>query len=372
MMNESGVRTWAWLLGRAALAVVAYHVGILVAVAYALAARSSVVQVPLHFAFLLVPLQVIYHRRGAADFVRVSLLAVALLAVFRLALAASALGELAGAGAQNEMERALAPLPGVIFPWIAVEIVTVLALIAGLAWVNIYGPAYVKWRATYRILAATAGSSVLALLTIALLAANHGFVESMKQLLTNVMGLFRTAAQQAEVSPPPLPDASLIMRAFWEYLFGSFVFGYFVNLAGAWYVGGRIAARSRLGAAGSALAGFALPEVMVWPLIGSWAVVLAGRFAPLGYLRVFALNAGLVILALYGVQGLAIVESLIARKKRAVDAGRYLLVGLLVVLVVPALTILALVVLPLVGVSEIWVQYRVERKERSDEGEGDP
>ena len=353
-----------------------YHAGIVVAFVYMVASRSSIVQVPLHFAFLLVPLQVWYRRNGARDFLRVAALAFLILAVLRFALAASALGELAATGPRSEIERVvLAPLPGVVFPLVSVELVTVLALLAGLAWVDVYGPQVVRWRSIYRMLAATAGSCVLALATIVLLSANHGFVESLTQLFGNILELFRKAAAGAtgaDIPLPKMPDGAALTQSFWDYLFASFVFGYFVNLAGAWYVGDRIAARSRFGGARS-LARFALPDIMVWPLIGTWAVVLLGRFATLGYLRAFALNAGLILLALYAVQGLAIIETLLARSRAGQGAGprRWPLFGVMMLLLVPVMAVVALVVIPLVGVSEIWVKYRVERKDETDEGQGD-
>jgi hypothetical protein len=368
---ENRPRVWLRLLGRAALAVAVYHAGIVVAFLYMLASRSTLVQVPLHFAFLLVPLQVVYRRSGPRDFLRVSALAVLVLTVVRVALAASALRELAAAGPQGGIERAvLAPLPGVVFPLIAVELLTVVALLAGLAWLNIYGPVMLRWRTIYLALAATACSAVVALGVIAALAGNHGFVESIKQLFANVMDMFRQAAAQADATLPKMPGADEMLRTFWDYVFGSFVFGYFLNLAGSWYVGGRIGSRNRF-AEGVRLEAFALPDVMVWPLIVSWSVVLLGRFATLGYLRAFALNAGLILLALYAVQGLAVIETLLARRRRGPDGRRLLLIGLLVALVVPVLTVVALVVVPLVGVSEIWIRYRIERKEETDEGEGD-
>jgi hypothetical protein len=101
-------------------------------------------------------------------------------------------------------------------------------------------------------------------------------------------------------------------------------------------------------------------------------VVLAGRFAKLGYLRAFALNAGLVLLALYGAQGLAIIGTLMARRRAARGAqARWPLFAFLLAMLVPALTVAAMVVIPLVGVSEIWIKYRIERKDETDEGQGD-
>jgi hypothetical protein len=374
-MNERA-RSWARLAGRAALAVAIYHGGIVVVALFTLAAsRWSVIQVPLHFAFLLAPLQVWYRRNGAADFLRVAALAFVILAALRGALAVSALRELAAAAPQSALERTvLAPLPGVIFPMVSVELVTVLALLAGLAWVNVYGPQVVPWRTVYRMLSVTAGSCVLALATIVLLSANHAFVESLTRLFVNVFDMIARAAAGAvgpEALPPRPPDSAAMVQLFWDYLFASFVFGYFLNLAGAWYVGDRIAARNRFDR-GRKLARFSLPDVMVWPLIASWAVVLAGRFAKLGYLRAFALNAGLVLLALYGAQGLAIIATLMARRRAARGGqARWPLFAFLLAMLVPALTVAAMVVIPLVGVSEIWIKYRIERKDETDEGQGD-
>ncbi len=362
-------RIWVRLLARAALAVAVYHGGIVVAFLTMVASRWSLVQVSLHFAFLLVPLQVVYRRNGPRDFLRVSALAFLLLAGLRVALAASALGDLARPAHQSDVVRAmLAPLPGVLYPLVSVELVTVLALLAGLAWVNVYGPTIVPWRAAYRMLAATAAASVLALATIVLLAGNHAFVESLQQLFGNFLEVARSAAARAEMTVPQLGQGASMMQAYWDYLFGSLVFGYFVNLAAAWYLGNRIGARSRYQ---KSLAAFSLPEVFVWPLIASWTVVLIGRFVKLGHLRAFALNAGLILLALYGVQGLAIIETLVARVRRGPESRRWLLIAVLLALFVPALGVLALVVIPLVGVSEIWIKYRIERKEQTDEGEGD-
>jgi hypothetical protein len=371
---EGGARSWGHLLGRAAAAVAIYHAGLIVAFlhyAQIAASRVPLVPVPLHYAFLLVPLQVVYRREGAAQFLRVSVLSVAMLVAVRVALAASALHELATAGPQNEIERiVLAPLPGVIAPWFAVEVVTAAVLVAGLAWVNIYGPMFLRWRTVYRVLAATGAASVVALGIIVMLAANHAFVDSIKQLFTNFMDYVRKASAQAEAPLPKLPDMDAMMRLFWDYMFSGFVSGYFLNLAGSWFIGTRMALRGRTNV-GPRLRGFELPEVMVWPLIASWAIVLVGHYTKLGYVAAFALNAGLILLALYAVQGLAIIETLLARSRRGPDASRLMFLGLVAAFVVPLLTILALVVVPLVGVSEIWVKYRVERKEQTDEGEGD-
>ena len=161
-----------------------------------------------------------------------------------------------------------------------------------------------------------------------------------------------------------------MMRTFFEYVLGGFLFGYFVNLGGAWYVGRLWKARMP-GADNRRLrlSGFSVPDRLVWPLIVAWAVVLVGRVAPLGILSAIALNVGMVLLAVFGLQGLGIAGYLADRNPTVLAFRRFWLLGLALALVIPRLAVLLLVGIPAVGVSEIWVKYRSHTEGESDEGD---
>lgn len=171
------------------------------------------------------------------------------------------------------------------------------------------------------------------------------------------------------------------------YLFGFFVMVYF-----DWYLGTRIGARmaarpfsredvvrpgeeaagggengSRAaisGRAGIEPAGLVVPGYMLSILIASWAVILAGRFMSLGAFAYVVWNLGLITAFLYAAQGVAIVQHLF--RIRNVSRGpRYLLVlTAIALLFVPIANLVVLAGFPLLGVSETWIHYR--RMERSE------
>ena len=104
---------------------------------------------------------------------------------------------------------------------------------------------------------------------------------------------------------------------------------------------------------GSAPPAFAwtLPEGMVWAFIGAAGATLA----PWGPWRLLGLNALLVILALYLLQGLSVAGFFCRRLEipRTIRALAVLMVGIW-----PPLTILVLAVLTGLGLCDVWVAFR--------------
>ncbi len=164
------------------------------------------------------------------------------------------------------------------------------------------------------------------------------------------------------------------------YLFGFFLMVYF-----DWYLGTRVGMRMAVrpfsredverpeDESGSAAesprtaqepAGLVVPGYMLWVLIAAWVAILAGRFVALGPLSYAVWNLGLIVAFLYAVQGVAIVQHLF--RMRNVSRGpRYLLVlTAIALLFVPIANLVVLAGFPLLGVSETWIHYR--RMERSE------
>jgi hypothetical protein len=374
-MEEAKGRTWVALAVSALVTVLVYHAGMIATVFFAVMARYQALQLPLYFAFLLLPLQVAYNRRGARDAVRIAALAFLMLLLLRVVTAVSVLRELtAGTG---QIESALAPLPGILVPLVFVELVTAAVLIGGQLWLNVYSPVYVTWRTLYRILAATAVAAAAGLVTVVLLQTNSRFVEGIERLFANVAAMIQEGLANAIGEGAPevrAIDPTQSVQVFWDYVITGFVFGYFVNLTGAWFLGNQWSDPRRFGRR-PVLSYFKVPDTLVWPLIVSWALVGADwersserisswpdQFVELGVIGSLALSAGMLFLFLFGLQGLSILRFLAARSDRLKDLRRFWFIGLLILMVFRPLVLLTLAGVALFGISEIWIEYRVERR----------
>jgi hypothetical protein len=109
---------------------------------------------------------------------------------------------------------------------------------------------------------------------------------------------------------------------------------------------------------------FRLPDTYIWPLIGSLAVVLIGLMTPLGVLDLVAWNLAAIVLFLYGVSGIGVLQFFL-RKFRVPRGMRVLLAIMLgVLLLSPRANLAVIILVPGLGVSEIWLRYRT--RERSN------
>jgi hypothetical protein len=116
--------------------------------------------------------------------------------------------------------------------------------------------------------------------------------------------------------------------------------------------------------------GFRVPDWLVWPLLVPWAVVLLDLKISLGPLRYVAWNLGLIMLFTYGMQAVGIIQTLLDRRNvsrgfRALIAG-----GLALMVLWPGVNFVVLIGLPCLGVSELWIHYRKEQKEKEDNEDG--
>jgi hypothetical protein len=114
------------------------------------------------------------------------------------------------------------------------------------------------------------------------------------------------------------------------------------------------------------LSHFRFPEVMLWPFLVSWAVVLLSAFADLGLLGVIGWNLGLFFGLWYFIQGMSILASLLKSRNLRFSALS-VAIWLLVIMLVPGVNLMVLLGMPLLGISEIWIRYRDVRKENSYE-----
>ena len=114
-------------------------------------------------------------------------------------------------------------------------------------------------------------------------------------------------------------------------------------------------------AASARLASFRLESHYLWPFIASWAGIGLGLLVDLGVVSYVVWNVGLVMLFLYGLQGLAILRFLFEKRGLPRLLWLLLVVGLVVLAASPRAGIVVVFGIPLFGVSENWIRYRVSR-----------
>jgi hypothetical protein len=152
------------------------------------------------------------------------------------------------------------------------------------------------------------------------------------------------------------------MTAVFDLLLSTFLFAYSLVLAGSWYLGQLIAAKT-MGTEPFRLRAFRLPDVAIWALVAAGGAAVLSFAGNLGVFEHLAWNALFVSLLLYAAQGLGILWSLLDRY----DVARGIRIGigfaLVILLVTPGANVLVLLGLPGLGVAETWIDFR--RFERS-------
>jgi hypothetical protein len=211
-----------------------------------------------------------------------------------------------------------------------------------------------------RMIAAIVAGALVYGPTLALLASGDAAARVISTQIELIRPLFEAAGATTE-------EIQLLTQVVISALLSGILFGYFLLLIGNWWLGLQIAFRSRLSLpagnpvmarqAGYELTEFVLPAYMVWVLIAAWAGVLVSMLVELGAITYVVWNAAFVMLALYGVQGIAIVWYYLDRRK--VDRGVRIAiaVGMVVGLLIPGLRMAVGLGLPGLGVSEMWIDY---------------
>jgi len=302
----------------------------------------------------LVPLQVLAVRRGPSGLAAAGGIAVVGLAAIRLA--------------------SLLPAPfeeGSLLVVSGVEVGSFLLLAAGLGLVN------VRWgraRALVRLAAATALVCLAGSPLVAVLASDPAVARLVDGVFADASRMLRSIFATGDsvagtlVETLIVPDALKVMVR--EYLLRSFVPSIFAFLAFSWWAGSAAASRPPLAAPSRRwrFAAFRLESWWLWPLILSLALVaadvigLAERVsaAAAAGLSYVAWNAALLVLFLFGLQGLAILRFWLEKRGIARFLWPLAVALVLVALATPRLNAVVAVALPLFGASENWVRYRTD------------
>jgi len=368
-VQRETVRYWAKISAYSVGQVLIYHVGILFSLFVLVMIRSNVLQTPIYFIFYLLPLQATLIRRGRQAFLVTAVISLSLLLLFRLYMASSLIQGMEEMAIRTPENPLFSGVGSVVTPLIAIELLTLAALVGGLIFVDFYREP--GWRTIYRLLGATGGASAVGVVLVLILGGNSEFIASLERMFAEVMRYFRdmmaevSEAQSAEPAPAVTPmTRDLLMKGFWHYVLSGFMFGYFINLSITVYLGRLWEARTfGAGQRLPRLKEFSIPEAFVWPLIACWAVVLLGRFQDLRGIEIVALNGGLILLFLYGLQGIGILRHLVDKHGLRRRFNMIAILVVILMLIFPPLAILLLVLVPGLGVSEIWIKFRQTRKE---------
>jgi hypothetical protein len=298
----------------------------------------------------LVPLQIVASRRGIRGF---ALAAAAFFAVFLLIRFWPALFS-----SGHELPDSLG----------AIEIGFAGVLLLGMFVMNL--PLRRRPRTAVMLLAATGLAGLAALPAALWLSGTPEFQHSMDLMFAEISkalsSVFSPAADggAAAVFSQMLQPAQL-RRMSEAYFLRSLLADYAVLLAFSWWAGQAAANRVRV-AAGIApafrLSRFRLETAWVWPLIVAGGLVLADLFFGIAGWAYIAWNIGLVLLFLFGLQGMAIILFLFEKYRVPRLLWVLLVVGLVILAASPGAGLFIVLVIPILGVSENWIRYRIPRE----------
>jgi hypothetical protein len=300
----------------------------------------------------LVPLQIVQVRKGGKAFLLAS--GVALLATFGVRLMLSS--------------RTLGPASR---PFLLLELVLLLCLVGGLAWIQLPElsgrPARRPGGRAARLLTAAAGAGLVSIPLILYLQASQAFTGTLGQIFSTLAGVLnQVSAQSLDLKPgEQLVKPEQLQAMVGSMLLRSYLADYVLLLAFSWWAGSLIGARLADKPSGvTRLQSFRLPEGYVWPLIASLALVALGQLVRIGPAEIAAWNLALIMLFLYGLAGLGILRFLLARAGAPGGLWVGLVLMLAVLAFIPRVNLAMAILIPGLGVSETWIKYRRERSRK--------
>lgn len=305
------------------------------------AAALAFSQMNVLFFLFLVPLQIVYHRRDLESFVMSGAAVALLVLVF---------GFVRTRGITSaELRRGL----------LVMELTLPFLLLAGLFWVN-YSRQY-GYRALYRVLSGTAGAAVLGIPIIIGLSRNLELTNLLNEQFEAVARGFQSGFTRQEGFESSVLAGVLAPERMVEYtksvLFKSCVFFFFILLTACWYIGDLIRMRFA-GDYRRRLDDFTMPDFFIWPLIVGWSGVLLDTWRNIGVFGYVFWNVGLILLFLYGLQGIGVLRALFNRYRIPVFMRMF--IGLVCIMLAarPGLNLIVFIGIPGLGVSELWIRYR--------------
>ncbi|MFP4385495.1 MAG: DUF2232 domain-containing protein [Spirochaetia bacterium] len=317
-------RKWLEIAGFSVSAVLLYELGFLLIV-------------------FLVPIQILYVRRGENALLSSSVIILIGITIVNLIQAGSSLGD---------------PLAGNLM---LLDLLLPAALLAGLYLINTVRLS--QFDRTLRFIFAAVLVGVISV-PVVLYFADNEVINAV--LTTQVEALRDILADPAsgEETAIAMPAAEELISYTKNVFFSTYIFIYTVYLLINWFFGMFFSARSNYGNGVQApdLKRYHVNDKLVWPLLISWGLVLLSRIRELGVIEYAFWNAALILLLFFTLQGAGIIWYLMKKKELSMGFRILIVLGLVALILIPGINIAVIAGIPLLGVSEIWIKYRMEQR----------
>lgn len=223
-----------------------------------------------------------------------------------------------------------------------------------------------EWRNLYRLLGVTMAVGLVSIPVILIIKQNTNFVEYFRnQIAMIVEGVTSTLFLQSGIYEEGLISSLFrperIIQTIKAVFFRNYLFSFFLILTLNWRIGVGIARRF-FGGTVPRLSQFILPNKFIWVLLISWAGILADIFFGLKVAGYIVWNIGLIALFLYGLQGIGILRHLLGRANLGRGMQTFFIVMIVFLLIVPGINALILLGIPILGVSEVWIHFRKQKR----------
>ncbi len=308
--------------------------------------------------FFLIPLQILIVKRGYDAFLYASVLTfIAVITVKLIRL-----------GVSN--------LTAEVKPLMLLEILVLVSLLGGLILLNTNFKKLTFNSTLIKILSITGVFGILSVPFILYYRNNVQFIKfmdmvfnSISEYLKQMFGSNNTGTEaifEKYINPKSLKETTT------QIFYKSYIFDYFALIGFSWWVGttSSVRAATMLGTYNGEtniprVANFKLPEYYLWPLIINFALVLIDFKINLSAIGYIAWNIFLILVLLYAIQGIAIINFLFKYFRVNIGFRFIVFFTLAILLFTPKINILILILIPGLGISEIWIKYReFERRER--------
>ena len=214
-------------------------------------------------------------------------------------------------------------------------------------------------RRLYAFLGCAAGFALLSIPAIIFAGKSEVAARFLEDQIIQGMGIFLQIPAAGEgAGPAEIERFAGFIAALKQGFLRNFVFVYCLLLAVNYRLGIVFHSRSS-GIRPESLENFSLPVWFVWPFLVSWAGVLLNTFVPLGVLSYIFWNCGLITLLLFGLQGIGILRFLLVKYKVPARIRIFGFLFVALILMIPQVSIVIYAGIPILGVSEIWIRYRV-------------
>ena len=293
----------------------------------------------------LIPLQMLAIRRGSSAFNLGALLLVLLAALVELAMAGSRSNQPAEEDYLRDIGLFLSAL-----------------LLGGLWLVN--QPRVLPYRSLLRILIATGAAGLIAVPFVGGLISDAEFVPTMRDYIAGQpilrLGIAPTDAPGLTGGPTVSTEQiDLFIDTVGTVLLRGILFLYMVYLMAAWWLGSLWGARTvGMRTPIGRLLTFRLEPWCIWALLASGAAVLGDALGDLGVLGYLGWNVFSVFLLLFALQGIGVLQWLFRRYNVPGPMRVMIAVAMVFMLFRSVLTFIPVFGLPLLGLAEIWVDFK--------------